>query len=1488
MASTVWKLSPDGAACNYMLRKDGTPAWYIDAGGNAVTTGVTQAGSNICLSNATGQYCVYSSNGRLGLGLSNPGVDLDIVGTARADVVVTTTASVDEIVSTFPIHDMAVGCDSNTTILSMACGSHPQMLNMGTGGGTGVSVINMGMSAGRGASVINIGSGTGTGANMINVGAGTGASVINVGTGPGASVINLGGPRDTVNVAGTLTYVSTTDLKVTDRLITINKNGSVDSAVGTGLEIEEAGAITGYIKTSGDRKSFLLRTPAAVTDTVMDLTSGAVNINDATLVLSNGRVAIQNSNPTYDLDVTGTARATGGLVFNNASSGLAALLSGTGTQRSLVTVDAANATTYAGASNGANVYLNPQLNADTYVNYSNTNPVRAYTGLTEVVTVTGCNVGIGNTTPTYKVDITGTTRTTGISYIGNGPTTGLAGPPTTTGLVLTATASNSMAGTHIAAYTGSNTNPVYQQLHYNVDNLSHTYDAYYDGSVTRYSSAATTPVQVQKLAGKWQVRNAPTGTAGSAVTFNTAGITLDATNRVGVKQPSPVYDLDVTGTARATTALLTDNNSSGLATLLSSGTQKSLVTVSSTNVTTYAGASNGAAVYLNPQLNSDTFVNYSNVNPVRAYTGLTEVVTVTGCNVGIGNTAPTYKLDVTGTVRATGGSKITVQGTVDGGSNRGLMLWQDTNTDWGLYLATPGAGKSLAGGTSVAGHNFSQHAVRMRAANGAIYGFVWENSADALLMSLRASDGNAYHAGSVGVKQLSPAYDLDVTGTTRATSALLTNNNSAGLATLLSSGTQKSLVTVSSTNVTTYAGASNGAAVYLNPALNADTYVNYSNVNPVRVYTGLTEALTVTGCNVGITQTNPVYDLDVLGTTRATSALLTNNNSAGLATLLSSGTQKSLVTVSSTNVTTYAGASNGAAVYLNPSLNADTYVNYSNVNPVRAYTGLTEVVTVTGCNVGIANTAPTYRLDVTGTSMRLGQTLVTTSGTNVAIVNQALAASVSTSVALWQGSGGDTVINSAIGQPLYFKVGNTEYARIQSDGVTRVTGGSKLTIQNSQDGGSNRGIMMWNDTDTAWGIYMGSSGATKSLSGGTAVAGRNFSQHAVRVRVPNASTQGVVFENSSEALLMSVRGSDGSSYIAGNATVNNALIGDVGHGASYAGLIHNDQSANGTTNYAVLSSSSGDTYVNAKSGQTIYFRNNNQDVGTWTSSALNVSTSLAVGGISFSQPVGMVVLWSTGTAPTGWLICDGAAVSRTTYAALFAVISTTYGAGNGSTTFNLPNMTGRVVAGVTGSGGYTLGGTGGANSVTLSTANMPSHTHTGTTGSAGSHNHGGSTVAGGTHSHTASTDNQGNHQHGSTSDAGGEHNHGGGTQWAGDHTHTVDKATPGGTNGGFIAGWQEGDGLWHGGSTSGSATTSSAGNHWHGMNGSGTHTHWVWTDWQGGHTHTVTVNDGGSHSHTINSDGSHNHGFTTDPNGSGTAFSVTNSYIAMNYIIKFT
>lgn len=81
--------------------------------------------------------------------------------------------------------------------------------------------------------------------------------------------------------------------------------------------------------------------------------------------------------------------------------------------------------------------------------------------------------------------------------------------------------------------------------------------------------------------------------------------------------------------------------------------------------------------------------------------------------------------------------------------------------------------------------------------------------------------------------------------------------------------------------------------------------------------------------------------------------------------------------------------------------------------------------------------------------------------------------------------------------------------------------------------------------------------------------------------------------------------------------------------------------------------------------------------------------------------------------PSGWQICHGQAISRTTFADLFAVIGDVYGVGDSSTTFNVPNYMGRTFVGATGSGDYVVGATGGEESVSLTIPNLPAHSHTG-------------------------------------------------------------------------------------------------------------------------------------------------------------------------------
>jgi microcystin-dependent protein len=170
-------------------------------------------------------------------------------------------------------------------------------------------------------------------------------------------------------------------------------------------------------------------------------------------------------------------------------------------------------------------------------------------------------------------------------------------------------------------------------------------------------------------------------------------------------------------------------------------------------------------------------------------------------------------------------------------------------------------------------------------------------------------------------------------------------------------------------------------------------------------------------------------------------------------------------------------------------------------------------------------------------------------------------------------------------------------------------------------------------------------------------------------------------------------------------------------------------------------------------------------------------------------PAGTVIWTARNTAPTGYLKANGAAVSRTTYADLFSAIGTFYGSGNGSTTFNLPDLRGEFVRGWDDGRGVDSGRAFGS----AQAQSYQSHQHTGSTNGAGAHNHTGSTDSAGSHNHTvpatydsgtdafAETGNRFGVDANIPTSSAGDHAHSFTTNGVGDHAHSFTTNASGGT-----------------------------------------------------------------------------------------------------------
>ena len=350
---------------------------------------------------------------------------------------------------------------------------------------------------------------------------------------------------------------------------------------------------------------------------------------------------------------------------------------------------------------------------------------------------------------------------------------------------------------------------------------------------------------------------------------------------------------------------------------------------------------------------------------------------------------------------------------------------------------------------------------------------------------------------------------------------------------------------------------------------------------------------------------------------------------------------------------------------------------------------------------------------------------------------------------------------------------------------------------------------------------------------------------------PNDAKRVFIVRNSSGQSVVLTQGSGG------NVTILNgdgAIVYCDGAGAGAA--VVDVSTTFITTNNLIVANNLSDL-ANAGTART--------NLGLGTAATLNVGTSAnqivqlngsaqlpAVDGSLLTGiagiPSGVITLWSgsTGSIPSGWVICDG--------------------------TNSTPDLRDRFVVGAGNT--YAVDATGGANTVALAEANLAAHTHSvsGTTASDGAHTHNvsGNTAAGGDHSHNFNTN---------TGDA-GDHAHNGSTSNTGAHTHVQQVRNTGGSQPGIA----RNNGSLQNAEVNGNNNTQSSGAHNHNFTtaNAGTHSHNfnANTGNSGNHTHTLsgTADSAGAHTHTFST--------TSGSTGSGTAHENRPPYYALAYIMK--
>jgi microcystin-dependent protein len=231
-------------------------------------------------------------------------------------------------------------------------------------------------------------------------------------------------------------------------------------------------------------------------------------------------------------------------------------------------------------------------------------------------------------------------------------------------------------------------------------------------------------------------------------------------------------------------------------------------------------------------------------------------------------------------------------------------------------------------------------------------------------------------------------------------------------------------------------------------------------------------------------------------------------------------------------------------------------------------------------------------------------------------------------------------------------------------------------------------------------------------------------------------------------------------------------------------------------------------------------------------------------------PTGTIVMWSGSPSqvPEGWALCDGG----------------TYTDRNGNP-ITTPDLRNRFIVGA--GGEYGVGSTGGNDFISLTTAQLPPHSHSITIDSAGAHTHNASSSTVDNHTHGGNTSTEPAHTHTATVSANGSHSHGGITDVYREPGGTIYYAS--GTNSFAAAGPN---------AVIATRSTDTAPDHTHTVTigSAGAHSHVILTSADGAHSHSITIDSAGAHTHTA----------TIGSTGDGAPIDIRPKYYALAYIMR--